>query len=203
MRKRLALLCIGTLLLGGCAPAEFAAKADGAKLPAIVEQGAQGDPSAIFEQVMDGKKKDDIPYVPLGAEVKAAFQGESAPQEGEWEDYILREDGSVKFSAPKSSVVPAVTWGGGAAEFALESNWMTALSSNSADYAPGSALRGFLLKVGEGNEAKTFAFVLRTDPPVVFQQEEVKSSSRATYPSLSCSGTKARSFCRSSSSQRN
>lgn len=102
-----------------------------------------------------------LPYVALGEKI-AVHLNEASNDACELTDYILNEDGSVKY--PKA-VVPAVSviFVEGDGAFELSPNMAAHLSSNSKDYEPGAVIRGFKLACKSGERLREYDFILRTD----------------------------------------
>ncbi len=114
-----------------------------------------------FRTIMKGRGRDDLPYVPMGTEVTVEFD-DQAPDEVELRDFLLREDGTVRYTDREVRTIP-VMLDGNQCLFTLDMNWAALLSSNSADYEPGATIRGFRLACSWGGKQREYTFILRTD----------------------------------------
>jgi len=121
---------------------------------------AEEDGRLIFTGLM----QEGFPYIALGTEIR--LPGENLTVA----DYLLKEDGRVRYNdgngGPLGQEIELEQDEDGTF-FTLPSNMATALSSHTADYAPGAAIRGFLVTDGEGS---TTGFVIRTDPGFLIEE---------------------------------
>ena len=102
-----------------------------------------------------------IPYVNLGESIQIRLdQDVSATYE--LTDVLLKEDGSYKYNIPNDKP-EVIEISSGTGSFVLKGNMAAFLSSNSKDYEPGAAIRGFKLTEQGDGEKQGFYFVLRTD----------------------------------------
>lgn len=122
--------------------------------------GSAYDRKDTFIELMESGV--EFPYLPLGAQIDLAFAG-GAPDSALLRDCLLNADGTEKYLVDELPEPAVLSFEQGAASFALQPNWMSALSSNLADYAPGATLRGFRLICNWGVNQCEYAFIVRTD----------------------------------------
>lgn len=114
----------------------------------------------LFQAIL--KDEDvELPYIPLGEKIQFEFKDEAA-QSYELTDYVLNEDGKLKYKQTINQKIDMAMIDG-TGTFILQENLMTMLSSQSQDYEPGATLRGFRLICKGDNGTKEYAFVIRTD----------------------------------------
>lgn len=123
--------------------------------------GAVYDREDTFYTIMKEGSDIEVPYAHLGETIEIVFKG-AAPDKYELRDYILREDGFVKYTEKEVVKIP-IELVNGKASFELDMNWAALLSSNSKDYEPGGVLRGFRLICSWGENECEYGFVIRTD----------------------------------------
>lgn len=70
--------------------------------------------------------------------------------------------GEMRYKIPEP-IKPRVEFDQGAATFTLDENFLVYASSDSEDYEPGAALRGFRLICTWGDKTPEVTFVIRTD----------------------------------------
>ncbi len=106
-----------------------------------------------------------LPYVALGTEITFDFGG-ATPDSMEMTGYVLNRDGTQKYwlDDPRSEVTPVFE--NGAGTFQFTGNFLTLLSSDSADYGQGQSMQGFKLTCNWGENQCEYAFMLRTDAGV-------------------------------------
>lgn len=122
-----------------------------------------------LKQAMEGKSVDEIPYIALDDEIVITAENFQT-EEFSVTDYILREDGAIRYDERVAqTTVLSVT--DGAAAFDLSSNPASMLSSFSGDYEPGKSIRGFVVRADIDGAPFAFAFILRTDPGIILEQD--------------------------------
>lgn len=118
------------------------------------------DDSTLFESII-ADDKITIPYVKIGEVISIDFQ-ETPPDQYELYDYILNEDGTIKYtSLATETVTLQIDKNVGA--FTLNENLSSKFSSDTKDYEPGRLLRGFLLIAQQGDKQQEYAFVIKSD----------------------------------------
>lgn len=118
------------------------------------------DQSALFESNM-ADENIAVPYVPIGEEISVDF-GELPPDDYVLYDYVLNEDGTIKYSSLATETV-SIQVSNNVGTFQLNENLSSKFSSDSSDYEPGRLLRGFLFIINTGDVQQEYAFVIRTD----------------------------------------
>lgn len=128
-----------------------------------VESVDYGDgDTELFQTIMNDSSA-GIPYVKLGETIDIAISGEG-PESYQLMDYILNEDGTVKYEQQKQTAQPInITLNDGGGSFVLEENKWVYFSSDNKDYEPGAAIRGFRLTGDWKGEIKEYVFIIRTD----------------------------------------
>lgn len=87
---------------------------------------------------------------------------DTIPESIEMYDYVLQEDGTMKYSSLATESV-SLELTDKVGSFKLKENLSSKLSSNSNDYEPGKLIRGFRL-IGKWDEQlREYAFVIRSD----------------------------------------
>jgi len=179
-RRKLAVLLLAAMLvlpLCACSRATtpFDARAGRVRLPSVTVSGERpladdfgsGAPEEeilFFRSLVQRMEGKDAPYVAQGEIITLTIHdGDLPTQDAVLEDYLLNADGGVKFRSPQP-VTCEYALKGNQVTFTFEKNIMVMLSSDSHDYLPKSALRGFTLRYGEGQNAVERAFLVRTDP---------------------------------------
>lgn len=114
----------------------------------------------LFQSIANDLKI-KIPYVKLGEKIEIIFR-DKTPSKYELKDYILRENGTLKYNDPTIQPIP-IKFNKNTASFILEPNLFVYLSSNSKDYEPGSTIRGFRLICNWANKKQEYAFIIKTD----------------------------------------
>ncbi|WP_151733429.1 hypothetical protein [Paenibacillus tengchongensis] len=150
--------------LPAAGPSSIAVKAGSTDLTDTVKKN-EGTPvgkdqSALFESIM-ADEDIAVPYLPIGEEVSIDF-GELPPEDYVLYDYVLNEDGTIKYSSLATETV-SIQVNNHAGTFQLNENLSSKFSSDSSDYEPGRLLRGFLLIINTGDEQQEFAFIIRSD----------------------------------------
>jgi len=183
MKKRLAaMLFIGAaaLLLASYSNASddsnIIVKSGNVIIDAIVEQEAGSaelvsTDERLFQTWMSSHS--EIPYVQLGGSITITANRDLT---GSYEirDVLLKKDGSLKYSAQHSiepGHVTDIQFDQGVGSFVLTENMYAYFSSQSADYEPGAAIRGFKLYLGDTDES--IVFVIRTDAGNAQEQKAV------------------------------
>lgn len=100
----------------------------------------------------------DSPYLPIGAAVEVAV---GLPATATAQDAPIATDGRVRWMGWQDASVSSA---GSSLRYLVPENWSTALSSSSADYEPGSSIRGVVLTLTCETGPRQFAFAFRTDP---------------------------------------
>lgn len=118
------------------------------------------DDSSLFESII-ADEKITIPYVKIGEVVKVNF-GDILPDHYVLYDYVLNEDGTIKYSSLATETV-TLQVSNNVGTFKLNENLSSKFSSNSKDYKPGHLLRGFLLINTFGDKQQEYAFVIKSD----------------------------------------
>ncbi|MBT2286933.1 hypothetical protein J7E78_25775 [Paenibacillus polymyxa] len=115
-----------------------------------------------FQSIM-GNPDSNVPYVKIGETISVKFNDqESAPDSYELVDYVLSEEGTMKYK--QSDVTKLnVDFDNETASFVLTENVLTYASSDSKDYEPGAVLRGMRLLCKWKDTTQEMAFVIRTD----------------------------------------
>lgn len=125
-----------------------------------VNSVAKKDDSSLFQSIIADKNV-TIPYVKIGEVVSINF-GEIPTDQFVLYDYVLNEDGSIKFSSLATETVP-IHVSENVGTFKLNENLSSNFSSNSKDYEPGNLLRGFRLITTFGDKQQEYAFVIKSD----------------------------------------
>lgn len=118
------------------------------------------DDSTLFESII-ADDKITIPYVKIGEVISINFQ-DSPPDQYELYDYILNEDGTIKYSSLATETVK-LQIDKNIGTFTLNENLSSKFSSDTKDYEPGGLLRGFLLIAQQGDKQQEYAFVIKSD----------------------------------------
>lgn len=113
----------------------------------------------LFQRILQESDR-TIPYVKLGETIRLNF-GDQAPQSFELSDYLLGEEGTLKYRKAIRNIEMDIHDGIG--DLVLDENGFAALSSNSKDYEPGATLRGFRMICNWKDHTQEYAFVIRTD----------------------------------------
>lgn len=125
--------------------------------------GTKIDREDTFRYYMKRTFPEDLPYVLLGREIEIKFLG-NVPDTVELADYILMEDGNIKYNLPPSTTTPTpLTFKHKKASFILSENFAAFFSSQSADYEPGATIRGFRIYCKDGKNNWEYGFIIRTD----------------------------------------
>lgn len=115
-----------------------------------------------FQSIMENNVA-DLPYVKLGETIQIKFQDQTTePGSYELIDYILTEEGKMKYKIPEFSRLE-LKFDHGTASFVLKENMLAYASSDSKYYEPGAVLRGFRLLCSWDHDIQEVAFVIRTD----------------------------------------
>ncbi len=135
--------------------------ADDASVKAAVTADGKAQPITIDSY-------ENPPYVPLGSTIKLQIN-EDFPDTINVTDIIVRSDGSPKYDRRLDKEVEYAV-SGNAISFAVENNWVTALSSNSEDYKKGNTYRWYYVQCGWRNgDEKEYAIYVRTDAAITFE----------------------------------
>jgi beta-lactamase regulating signal transducer with metallopeptidase domain len=166
-------------------PPAISVSANGKPLEWIVGinvwNGAIVDRAENFMAFMEGETIDDLPLVSIGETVTVDFGG-YPPSAVIVSESILNESGAPKWRTDEFPKNYNIGMAGGIGKFTIEPNYATALSSNSADYAPGRTIKGYKLVCqwlkpdGSTNECE-YAFVIRGDAAISMVQEESATQS--------------------------
>lgn len=96
----------------------------------------------------------DLPYIHIGEPIRIEFLHQTTePDSYELIDYVLTEEGEMKYKIPEP-IKPRVEFNQGTASFTLEENFLVYASSASEDYEPGAVLRGFRLVCTWGDKTQ-------------------------------------------------
>lgn len=123
--------------------------------------------SSIIESA---ESLEELPYVPLGSCLQVVFSEGSVPDRVTLEDYILNENGGMRYGeqatdtrelAPADGAAPGV-W-----EIEVNGHMAALLSSSLKDYEKGAVLRGLTLDcTWENGSQAEWGMVIRTDAQV-------------------------------------
>lgn len=123
--------------------------------------------SSIIESA---ESLEELPYVPLGSRLQVVFSEGSVPDRVTLEDYILNENGGMRYGeqatdtrelAPADGAAPGV-W-----EIEVNGHMAALLSSSLKDYEKGAVLRGLTLDcTWENGSQAEWGMVIRTDAQV-------------------------------------
>lgn len=119
------------------------------------------DREDTFIQYMKGKEKEDLLYIPLEEVINITFKG-FTPSRIEITDYILNEEGELRYEKSLSSTTPLIL-NKKNTSFILTMNGAAFLSSQYEDFTDGGVIRGFRINCGKGSNSWEYAFVIRTD----------------------------------------
>jgi hypothetical protein len=126
--------------------------------PLVSAAAVEGD--ATRPLVMD--RVEDPPYVGLGSTIRIDF-AKSRPDTICVTDILINQDGSPKYDRRLDKTV-AYALSGDTLSFAVETNWATALSSDSQDYQKGNTYRWYRIQCAwQNGDEKEYALYLRTD----------------------------------------
>ncbi len=123
--------------------------------------GAIYDREDTFLTIMKEGSDIEVPYAHLGEIIEIVFKG-ATPDKYELKDYILMENGLIKYTE-KEGIERPIELTNGKATFELDMHWAAFLSSHSKDYEQGRTFRGFRLTCSWGNNECEYGFVIRTD----------------------------------------
>lgn len=125
--------------------------------------GSKIDREDTFLYHMKRTLPEDLPYISLGKEIEIKFLGK-VPDTVVLTDYILMDDGNVKYNIPPSAANPTpLSFKHKKTSFILSENFTALLSSQSADYEPGTTIRGFRIYCKDGKNDWEYGFIIRTD----------------------------------------
>lgn len=123
--------------------------------------GAKYDREATFQTIMKKDSSIEIPYIPLDETIQIEFKG-IVPDELQLRDYILKKDGTPKYTEKEVNEIPVKLVDGKMA-FKLQEHMAAMLSSNTKDYEPGNTIRGFTLTCKWGDNECEYGFIIKTD----------------------------------------
>ncbi|MCL2672263.1 MAG: M56 family metallopeptidase [Clostridiales bacterium] len=131
--------------------------------------GSIYDRMDTFQVILRETAVSDLPYIPNGDVIRIIFDG-ILPDSAELAEYILRENGDMKYNLSGEIYALPGFDRNGATSFRILANWATALSSNSGDYAPGAIIKGYRLICRWGENECEYAFIIRGDAAVLMEQ---------------------------------
>ncbi|GAB1158447.1 hypothetical protein YWY31_44720 [Paenibacillus illinoisensis] len=130
-------------------------------IPTSIKESDDLDMSS-FESIMNNPDS-VLPYVKIGETVSMKFDNQkSVPDSYELLDYVLTDQGRVKYKQPELTKIP-MDFNNGTGSFVLPENLLTYASSDSQDYEPGTVLRGFRLVAKWGSTTQEIVFIIKTD----------------------------------------
>ena len=164
------MLCVGCSGLpeevepNACQSGELRVVADGQELPWVEGPVPADDTTAAGQRTLTLLAQHhhvaNSPYVPVGEAVDVVVGSVASAA---IQDAPITSDGAVRWKGwqdvPVSSVDTSV-------RYLVPENWATALSSDLADYEPGSSIRGVVLTISCETGTRQFGFAFRTDPAV-------------------------------------
>lgn len=149
---------------GPCHRGQLRVSSDGQVLNWVEGPKPGADPAATRQQTLTRlAQSHDVTaslYVPIGARIDVAV-GDGITS-AVVQDTPIAADGTARWSGWQD--VPASSNGAGLA-FVVPQNVAGMLSSDSADYAPRSSIRGVVLTIGCAAGTQQYGFAIRTDPP--------------------------------------
>ena len=141
----------------------------GITIPWVVGMNRLGDSIVDRQdtliQLMHDHVLADLPHLADGATITVDFQGDP-PDAFRMTEHIINPDGLPKYTTGSADRSVDIVFTHGVGTFTLMPNWATAVSSDSADYAPGATLKGFRLVANWGTDECEYAFVIRGDAPI-------------------------------------
>lgn len=123
--------------------------------------GAIYDREDTFHTIMKKTSAVELPYIQLGETIQIVFRG-TAPGTIKLKDYILRENGDLKYAEKVAKEIP-IELKNAKATFKLDAHMASFLSSHTKDYEPGKTIRGLRLTCGWGDNECEYGFIIRTD----------------------------------------
>lgn len=118
------------------------------------------DRMGTFQMVMYDKKLKELPLIRSNKEIQIEFKGK-IPDSIELRDYVLNEEGDVKYNI-KSSIIP-IEFKDNKGSFILKPNAEALSSSYSKDYKSGESIRGFLLVCKWDKNCCEYGFIIRNN----------------------------------------
>ncbi|MDR1629504.1 MAG: hypothetical protein LBS36_04745 [Oscillospiraceae bacterium] len=132
----------------------------------VVGMNRLGNAQTDREDNLIGIIKDNAPgdlvYLKNGESITIEFDGK-LPDTVKLTEHIIKADGSAKYTTEHKGTAIDIAFKKGKGSFVIEKNYATALSSNSADYAPGATIKGYRLLCNFGTDECEYAFVIRGD----------------------------------------
>ena len=132
---------------------------------------AETDREDNLIRIMKDHLPDDLVYLKNGETITIEFDGE-APDRAKLTEHIIYADGSAKHTTENEGTVIAFALENGKGSFAIEKNYVTALSSDSADYAPGAVIKGYRLVCYWEKGACEYFFSIRGDAAFLLNSPE-------------------------------
>ena len=179
MKRLLSLvLCVSLMLCGGVALASDAPLVEPPHLgvtagdvPIVSASSADvlGGAELYIEDAFRALAKGGIEpkRIPLGTTITMRIDGPQ-PDNCRLTDYILTEDGEIKYQSDVESEPIPLAYDEEMYSFDLPVNMSAMFSSNTGDYMPGRTIRGFSVQCKWGETAHEYAFLLRTDAHPTF-----------------------------------
>jgi len=119
-----------------------------------------------FQWIMRDTVIDELPYIQNGETITIVFDSR-IPDSVALTEHLLRGNGDEKYNISGMECEVTLDASDSRASFTIETNWATALSSDSGDYAPGGTIKGYRLVCRWGDNECEYGFIIRGDAAVI------------------------------------